>query len=93
MSFQLAAMCLETIDKATPDALSAEGFTDIDVDTLSAVLDRDSLRIKEAKLFSHVIRWSEAECLRQGLPVTPDNKRLVFLHKVKYIDRVPYFHY
>lgn len=84
---QLAAMCLETIDKATPDALSAEGFTDIDVDTLSAVLDRDSLRIKEAKLFSHVIRWSEAECVRQGLPVTPDNKRSVLgpvLSKIRF---------
>ena len=49
---QLAALCLDMIDKATPEALGAEGFTEIDVDTLSAVLDRDSLRIKEAKLFS-----------------------------------------
>ena len=65
---QLAALCLETIDKATPEALAAEGFTDIDIDTLSAVLDRDSLRIKEAKLFTHIIRWSEAECLRQVSP-------------------------
>ena len=28
---QLAALCLETIDKATPEALGAEGFTDIDI--------------------------------------------------------------
>ena len=28
---QLAALCLETIDKATPEALAAEGFTDIDI--------------------------------------------------------------
>ncbi len=41
------------------------------------MLDRDSLRIKEAKLFNAVIRWSEAECLRQGLPVTPEKKRSV----------------
>jgi len=74
---QLAALCLETIDKWTPDALGAEGFTDIDVDTLSAVLDRDSLRVKESKLFSAVMRWSEAECARQALPATPENKRSV----------------
>jgi len=74
---QLAALCLDMIDKATPEALGAEGFTEIDVDTLSAVLDRDSLRIKEAKLFSAVIRWSEAECLRQDLPVISENKRSV----------------
>ena len=28
---QLAALCLETIDKNTPEALSADGFTDIDI--------------------------------------------------------------
>ena len=104
---QLAALCLETIDKFTPEALNAEGFIDIDIDTLSAVLDRDSLRIKEAKLFTAVIRfclqnlvptpsltfppslfrWSEAECLRQSLPVTTDNKRSVLGHvltKIRY---------
>ena len=48
---QLAALCLETIDKNTPEALAAEGFIDIDIDTLSVVLDRDSLRTKESKLF------------------------------------------
>ena len=74
---QLAALCLDSIDKATPEALSAEGFTDIDIDTLLAVLDRDSLRIKEAKLFAAALRWSEAECLRQNLPVNPENKRSV----------------
>jgi len=74
---QLAALCLETIDKNTPEALSAEGFIDIDIDTLSVVLDRDSLRIKESKLFTAVLRWSEAECQRQALPVTSENKRSV----------------
>ena len=53
---QLAALCLECIDKNTPEALTADGFTDIDIDTLSAVLDRDSLRIKENKLFAAVLR-------------------------------------
>lgn len=74
---QLAALCLETIDKNTPEALGAEGFTDIDINTLSAVLDRDSLRIKEAKLFAAVLKWSEAECSRQSLQMTPENKRAV----------------
>lgn len=72
---QLAALCLETIDKNTSEALSAEGFTDIDLDTLCAVLERDTLRIREAKLFQAVVRWAEQECLRQQLSVTPENKR------------------
>ena len=53
---QLAALCLESIDKNTPEALNADGFTDIDIDTLAAVLDRDSLRVKESKLFSAVLK-------------------------------------
>ena len=53
---QLAALCLEMIDKNTTEALSADGFTDIDLDTLNAVLERDTLRIREAKLFRAVVR-------------------------------------
>merc|ERR1719429_115906 len=74
---QLAALCLETIDKNTNEALAGQGFTDIDLNTLCVVLERDSLRIKENKLFAAVLRWSEAECQRQALPVTVENKRSV----------------
>lgn len=53
---QLATLCLETIDKYTSEALAAEGFTDIDHETLCAVLERDTLRIREAKLFNAVVK-------------------------------------
>lgn len=85
---QLAALCLEMIDKNTTEALAADGFTDIDMDTLSAVLERDTLRIREAKLFQAVVRWSEAECSRQQLPATPENKRSV-LGRVLSLVRFP----
>ncbi|XP_074650619.1 BTB/POZ domain-containing protein 1-like [Tubulanus polymorphus] len=74
---QLAALCLETIDKSTMEALHAEGFTEIDLNTLCAVLERDTLGIRESKLFSAVVRWSEAECQRQNLSVDAGNQRLV----------------
>ena len=73
---QLAALCLETIDKNTSEALAAEGFTDIDLDTLCVVLERDTLGIRECKLFSAVGRWAEAECVRQNHQPTPENQRL-----------------
>lgn len=74
---QLAALCLETIDKNTSEALAADGFTDIDLDTLCAVLERDTLGIRECKLFSAVCRWAEAECLRQNnRPPTSENQVL-----------------
>ncbi|KAG8594064.1 hypothetical protein GDO81_001049 [Engystomops pustulosus] len=72
---QLASLCLENIDKNTSDALNAEGFTDIDLDTLVAVLERDTLGIRENRLFNAVVRWSEAECQRQQQPITSENKR------------------
>lgn len=46
-------------------------------DTLVAVLERDTLGIREVRLFNAVVRWSEAECQRQQLQVTPENKRKV----------------
>lgn len=46
-------------------------------DTLIAVLERDTLGIREVRLFNAVVRWSEAECQRQQLQVTPENKRKV----------------
>ncbi|KAA0192717.1 hypothetical protein HAZT_HAZT009951 [Hyalella azteca] len=74
---QLAALCLKTIDKCTAEAIVAEGFTDIDASTLTLVLQRDTLRIKELHLFRAVCRWAEAECIRQGLGVGGRQQRSV----------------
>ncbi|XP_058870162.1 BTB/POZ domain-containing protein 2-like isoform X1 [Acipenser ruthenus] len=74
---QLASLCLENIDKNTSDAINAEGFTDIDLDTLMAVLERDTLGIREVRLFTAVSRWSDAESQRQQLQPSPENKRRV----------------
>lgn len=84
---QLAALCLETIDKYTSEALAAEGFTDIDHETLCAVLERDTLRIREAKLFNAVVRWAEQESIRQNLTVNAENLRLLLgraLHLIRF---------
>ncbi|KAL1420893.1 hypothetical protein MTO96_004269 [Rhipicephalus appendiculatus] len=85
---QLAALCLDTIDKSTAEALAAEGFVDIDRDTLCAVLERDTLRIREVKLFAAALRWAEAECVRMGRPVTADNKRAA-LGRALFLVRFP----
>ncbi|XP_052391535.1 BTB/POZ domain-containing protein 2 isoform X2 [Carassius gibelio] len=85
---QLAALCLENIDKNTGDALAAEGFTDIDLDTLVAVLERDTLGVREVHLFGAAVRWAEAEAHRQQLQLTPENKRRV-LGKALNLIRFP----
>uniref|UniRef100_A0A6Q2YC41 BTB domain-containing protein n=1 Tax=Esox lucius TaxID=8010 RepID=A0A6Q2YC41_ESOLU len=85
---QLASLCLENIDKNTGDALAAEGFTDIDLDTLVAVLERDTLGVREVRLFVAAVRWAEAEAHRQQLQPTPENKRRV-LGKALTLIRFP----
>lgn len=47
------------------------------IDTLCAVLQRDTLSIRENRLFGAVVRWAEAECYRQQLPPTSENKQKV----------------
>ncbi|CAB1324260.1 unnamed protein product [Coregonus sp. 'balchen'] len=85
---QLASLCLENIDKNTVDALAAEGFTDIDLDTLVAVLERDNLGLREVRLFGAAVRWAEAETQRQQYQPTPENKRKV-LGKALVLIRFP----
>lgn len=60
----------------------------LSADTLVAVLERDTLGIREVRLFSAVVRWSEAECQRQQLQVTPENRRRV-LGKALALIRFP----
>ncbi|GMT23408.1 hypothetical protein PFISCL1PPCAC_14705, partial [Pristionchus fissidentatus] len=71
----LAQLCLELIDKHTPEALAAEGFTDVDLSTLCAVLSRDTLRIREMPLFQAVCRWAESVCHRRQLSLAGDSMR------------------
>ncbi|ESP05518.1 hypothetical protein LOTGIDRAFT_177172 [Lottia gigantea] len=82
---QLAALCLETIDKNTTEALVADGFTDIDIDTLCVVLERDSLGIRECKLFHAVCQWAKAECMKKNLTPSPENQRQVLDRSLRLI--------
>ena len=86
---QLTALCLETIDKMASESLAAEGFTDVDVDTLCSVLERDTLGVTECKLFCAVCRWAEAECGRRRLEPTSDNKRQVLGTRALDLIRFP----
>ncbi|XP_019742074.1 BTB/POZ domain-containing protein 1 [Hippocampus comes] len=74
---QISSLCLDTIDKSTAEAVNTEGFTGIDLDTLCTVLERDTLNIRENRLFEAVVHWAEAECSRQQLPATSENKQKV----------------
>uniref|UniRef100_A0A1I7V9R8 BTB/POZ domain-containing protein 2 n=1 Tax=Loa loa TaxID=7209 RepID=A0A1I7V9R8_LOALO len=84
---QLASLCLDIIDRNTIEALNAEGFTEIDLDTLCVVLKRNTLRVREAPLFLAVLRWSVEECRRRTLTVSAENQRTVLgraLHMIRF---------
>lgn len=85
---QLATRCLECIDKNPSESFSAEGFTDIDYETLFAMLKRDTLGLKESQLFQHAVRWAEHECERREITKNPTNERKV-LSQALYQIRFP----
>ncbi|KAI5162502.1 BTB/POZ domain-containing protein 6 [Manis pentadactyla] len=85
---ELTQRCWEVIDAQAEMALRSEGFCEIDWQTLEIIVTREALNTKEAVVFEAVLSWAEAECKRQGLPVTPRNKRHV-LGPALYLVRIP----
>ncbi|XP_051834070.1 BTB/POZ domain-containing protein 6 isoform X1 [Antechinus flavipes] len=85
---ELTQRCWEVIDAQAEMALKSEGFCEIDQQTLEIILTRESLNTKEVVIFEAVLNWAEAECKREGLPITPRNKRKV-LGKVLFLVRIP----
>lgn len=69
-------------------ALQAEGFVDIDINTLESVLSRETLNCKEIDLFQAALSWATAECVRKDLEPTPQNKRAVLGNSL-YLIRIP----
>ncbi|XP_076984480.1 BTB/POZ domain-containing protein 6 isoform X2 [Tamandua tetradactyla] len=85
---ELTQRCWEVIDAQAEMALRSEGFCEIDRQTLEIILTREALNTKEAVVFEAVLNWAEAECKRQGLPISPRNKRHV-LGRALYLVRIP----
>ena len=84
----LMLRCWEVIDAQAEEALKSDGFAEIDYNTLEAVLSREFLNAKEGSVFKAAVKWAEAECGRQELEVTPENKRKV-LGDALYLIRIP----
>lgn len=82
---KLILNCLDVIDKKTQDSLNSDGFLEIDYDTLQYVLKRDTLRIREVRLYEAVIKWADAECARRSLDVDVDNRRQVLKNTINLI--------
>lgn len=64
---QLAAQCLEVIDKNALYALQTPELLDIDLDTLMSILKRDTLGVREIKLWQTCIAWAKNKCSNQNI--------------------------
>ena len=74
---ELVARCWEVVDVSAQEAVKSETFPSITKELLFEVITRDGLSIHEIELFQAVDRWAAAECVRQDLEPTKDNKRRV----------------
>ena len=58
--------------------MNSTGFLTLCRDCLQSIAELDDVAVKEEELFEHVIKWVEAECLRQKLEISSwENKRKV----------------
>ncbi|RMX58409.1 hypothetical protein pdam_00020640 [Pocillopora damicornis] len=74
---ELIEECWDVVDNQTEQALRSEAFKTIERSLLEAVVQRDSLAIKELNLFQAVNLWAAKECERQGLSTNGKVKRRI----------------
>nr|CAD7432923.1 unnamed protein product [Timema monikensis] len=82
--------CLQFIDIHAEKVFQQENIEDLDLKTLTQIAYRDTLGLKsEVTLFKALERWSDHECKRQRLKLSPENRRTVLgrtaLYSVRYV--------
>ena len=73
----LVDRCWKVIDEQTVEAVKSDGFATIERSLLEAVVERDTLNVKEVNLFKAVNVWATNECERQGLTADGEIKRRI----------------
>ncbi|XP_021342323.1 BTB/POZ domain-containing protein 6-like [Mizuhopecten yessoensis] len=76
------------IARSSKEALKSNSFVDLCSVCIKSITESDELAVEESVVYEAVIRWSEAECGRQGLEVTDTNRREV-LGYIIYTVRFP----
>ena len=73
----LVDRCWKVIDSQTEQALKSDGFETIEKTLLEALVQRETLEIKEVELFKGCDRWAIHQCRKQGLAADGELKRRV----------------
>ncbi|KAK3106667.1 hypothetical protein FSP39_024838 [Pinctada imbricata] len=72
---EIYKLCLEKIKENAESCIRSPGFTTLGKETLKLITESDSLVIKEEVLYEQVMKWCDAECRRQQMEITWENKR------------------
>ena len=78
----LVDRCWKVIDSQTEEALKSDGFETIEKTLLEALVQRETLEIKEVELFKGCDRWAINQCRKQGLATDGELKRRVLGEKI-----------
>ena len=81
--------CWEVIDKQANEAVKSDGFVTIEKSVLEALVERDSLNIREVELFKAVDCWATQKCEKQGLAEEGSMKRRILGERIVKAIRFP----
>ncbi|OWF54613.1 BTB/POZ domain-containing protein 6-like [Mizuhopecten yessoensis] len=80
--------CVNMIARSPEEVLKSTSFVDLCGVCVKSIAESVDLAVEESVVYEAVIRWSEAECGRQGLELTDTNRRNV-LGDILYTVRFP----
>ncbi|OWF55514.1 BTB/POZ domain-containing protein 6-like isoform X2 [Mizuhopecten yessoensis] len=85
----LKTECLQLISYSPDEILQSSSFADLCPSCVVSITESDDLQAyDESDVYNAVLMWAEAECKRQNLKITSDNKREV-LGDILYTVRFP----
>lgn len=86
---KLMEQCWSAVDKYAEDAVKSSSFLTIDQSVLEALVERDTLMVKEVELFKAVDKWATKECERQELVADGVAKRRILGERIVMAIRFP----
>lgn len=86
---RLMEKCWCAVDKCAEDAVKSSSFITIEKSVLEALVERDTLMIKEVELFKAVDKWATKECERQELVADGTVKRRILGERIVKAIRFP----
>ena len=81
----LQEKCWDIVDTYTTQVLESEAFLELDIETLSLFVKRNTISVKEIQIFKAVNSWSERECIRRSIEATTENKSALVSQAIKFI--------